>query len=268
MAATAHWTAAADFPGNGSPRDKLGFAVKVATIISTGQRVQPWQFHLADRFVELSADNPSAVHDLDSDEREAMIHCGTALQHLKLALKRHRCFGRVELFPNLDQPTLAARVHPGSNGARDDYERQLSEALEVGEKDSLRRELPDNMVALDVVSRALPGDRGWLEFARSENSRQRLLALLNSPGRAQLKEIRLQNETLVRSIDGAWESTRATSTTFVPPGIGQRLARPARSKNKSAFTKPISRNSRRSMPLTKYSVDGGPMMPKRCISPC
>jgi len=139
MAATAHWTATADFPVNGSPRDKLGFAVKVATLISTWQHVQPWQFHLADQFVELSADNPSVVHDFDSNERDAMIHCGSALQHLKLALKRHRCFGRVELFPDLDQPTLAARVHPGGNGARDDQERQLSEAMAVGETDSSTR---------------------------------------------------------------------------------------------------------------------------------
>ena len=217
MAATAHWTAAADFPVNGSPRDKLGFAVKIATLVATGPPLPPWQFHLADQFVELSADTPSAAYDFDPDEREAMIHCGTALQHLKLALKRHRCFGRVDLFPNLDQPNLAARVHPGGNGARDDYERQLSETLEVGETDSLRRTLPDNTVPLDVVNRAMPGDRGWLEFARSDNSRQRLLELLNPSGQAQLKEIRLQNETLVRSPDGAWESSGTAGTTLPAP---------------------------------------------------
>jgi hypothetical protein len=63
------------------------------------------------------------------------------------------------------------------------------------------------------LSQAPPGERGWLEFARSASSRQRLLELLTSPSRMQLKEIRLQNQTLVRSPDGAWEATGFSAAT-------------------------------------------------------
>ena len=215
MAATAPWTAAADFPVNGSPRDKLGFAVKLATLASVEQHhPKPWQFEIADRFVELFASPQLAAHNSAPDEREAMIHSGTALQYLQFAMKRHHCFGRVELFPDLDQPALAARVHPGTSSARDVQEQQLAAAMEVGEPASPRLELPGNAVPLDVLSRAMAGERGWLEFARSDQSRQRLVEVLNPSRRMQVNEIRLHNETLVRSSVGAWESAAFTGTTL------------------------------------------------------
>lgn len=217
MAATANWTAPTDFPVHGSPRDKLGFAVKLATLASTAQRWQACRFHVSDQFAELSAEPQSAPQMSDATERDAMIHCGTALQHLKLALKRYGCFGRVELFPDLDQPTLAARVHSGSGGTRDEADRELCNALEVKGASLLnppRLELPASETTLDLLGRALPGERGWLEFARSESSRQRLLELLHANSRVRLKEIRFPNETLVRTPDGAWESAGFTGTTL------------------------------------------------------
>lgn len=215
MAATAHWTAAdTDFPANGSPRDKLGFAVKVATLGSVVGTGQPSWFRITDQFVELSARAQLTGHDSDSAEREAMIYCGTALQHLKLALRRHGSLGRVDLFPDLDQPLLAARVHVGCGAARDSYEQQLFDALEVGKASSPRLELPASDSAFEFLNRAGTGDRGWLEFARSDSSRQRLLELAQAGTRVQLKEIRFQNETLARSPDGAWESAGFTGTTL------------------------------------------------------
>ncbi len=215
MAATAHWTAAAGFPMNGSPRDKLGFAVKIATLAAPEPRhTQPWQFQIFDQFIALSAVPPLAAPDFAPDERDAMIQCGTMLQYLKLALKRHQCFGREILFPDLDRPNLAAHIYPGGSGGRDGPERQLSDAMEVAETTAPRLAAPSCASALDAFSRTMPGDRGWLEFARSDGSRQRLLELLNPSRRMQLKEIRLQNETLVRSPDGVWESAGFTGTTL------------------------------------------------------
>ncbi|MGC3956733.1 MAG: hypothetical protein QM813_01840 [Verrucomicrobiota bacterium] len=213
MAATTHWTAA-DSPKNGSPRDKLGLAVKLATLAAAASsQHQPWQFQLSDQFVEVSA-APLTAWDSAPDERTAMIHSGTALQHLKLALKRCHCFGRVELFPDLDRPNLAARVHPGGSGARDEYEQQLSAALEVGEIDSPRLETPSNAMTLTALNQAMPGERGWLEFARSDTSRQRLMELLKTSSHKQVKAIQRQNETLVQSPDGMWESVGFTGTTL------------------------------------------------------
>jgi hypothetical protein len=208
MAAIANWTAAADFPAQGSPRDKLGFAVKLASLRSAGTRWQPWRFQISDHFAELAAHDPLAQPWSDADEREALIQGGTALQHLKLVLKRYRCFGRVELFPDLDQPTLAARVHLGCGGARDAQEQVVSDVMTMEETDFPKPQPLGASAPLELLCQAPPGERGWLEFARSDSSRQRLLELLHPSSRVQLKEIRLQNQTLVRSPDGDWESTR------------------------------------------------------------
>lgn len=207
MAAIANWTAATDFPAQGSPHDKLGFAVKLASLRFAGTRWQPWRFQISDHFAELAAHDPLAHPWSDADEREALIQGGMVLQHLKLVLKRYRCFGRVELFPDLDQPTLAARVHLGCGGARDAQEQVVSDVMTMAEADFPKPQPLSASAPLESLCQTPPGERGWLEFVRSDSSRQRLLELLNSASRVQLKEIRLQNQTLIRSSDGAWEST-------------------------------------------------------------
>lgn len=214
MAATAHWTAAPDFPVHGSPRDKLGSAVKLATLVPAAAPRQPCQFQLSDRFVELTPLASPQDEGLDPAEREAMIECGTRLEYLKLALKRQGGLGRVDLFPDLDRPTLAARVHAGNSGARDLHEQKLFDAMTAGASNPRRLELPISDATLDCLHHGMTGERAWLEFARSENSRQRLLDLTQASGRLQLKEIRLQSETLIRSSHGAWEAAGFTGTTL------------------------------------------------------
>src|SRR6478752_4878866 len=110
MAAIANWTATtAEFPVGGSSRDKLGFATKFATDAALIRLKPGWHCEIQDRCAELF----TAPCHTDEGERQAMIHCGTALQHIKLALKRHGCLGRIDFFPDLEQPNLAARIHTG-----------------------------------------------------------------------------------------------------------------------------------------------------------
>jgi hypothetical protein len=161
-----------------------------------------------DQFVEVSACNPRAAGVFDSEGREAMIQCGMALQQLKLTLKQHGCFGRVDLFPDLDQPELAARVYLGWGGARDDFEQQLFGTLEAGAESSPRIPAPTSEATLASLCRATSGERGWLEFARSEGSRQRLVDLLYTAKRVRATEIEVQQATPVRSAEGAWRLGR------------------------------------------------------------
>lgn len=216
MAAISNWTAAAvDFPKLGPPREKLGFALKQATLASLARGWPTGEARLTDQSVELFAHGGKAMDPLDFEGRALMIYCGAGLQHLKLVLQRHGCLGRVDLFPDLADPKLAARVHLGCGGLRDALEQQLSDALEVGEAGTRRVEQPVADATLELLGRAGVGERGWVEFAQSESSRQRLAGLLGrGAGRLHLKEVRFQNETLVRAADGSWESGGFTSTTL------------------------------------------------------
>ena len=104
----------ADFPPTGTPREKMLFALKYAMLEPTGIDWQPWEFQVEDSRINLIARNPSERNPVDPEGRELMIGCGSALLHLKLALKHFGCLGRIELFPDMDQPALVAVIHFGS----------------------------------------------------------------------------------------------------------------------------------------------------------
>ena len=171
---------------------------------------EPAEFRIREQFVEVFAHDAPVSEVLDPEGREAMIHCGTAVQYLKLTLKQHGCLGRVDLFPDLDQPNLAARVHLGGSGARDELERQLFKATEAGEG---LRQLPTPISDATLVwlSRVTTGERSWLEFARSEGSRQRLVDLIQAAKRVRTAEVQVRNESPVRLPDGGWRLGRLAS---------------------------------------------------------
>lgn len=179
MSASSTWNVSeADFPAHGSPRERLGFALKYAALAPTELNWQPWTFRLGDAHLEIIAQPQPTLELIDPDGRELFIGCGAALQHLKLALKHFGCLGRVELFPDLDEPMLVARVNFGFSREREAVEKLLFEAMNAsGTAATLPAETLVSEVRLIELSRAVAGERGWLEFAQSETSRQRVVEI-------------------------------------------------------------------------------------------
>jgi len=196
----------AGFPATGSSRERLGFAVRQAMLVAGEQHWWAGEFRVKEESVELSAQDSETF---DPEGRHAMIQCGAILQYLKLTLKRHGYFGRVELFPDLDQPRLAARVYPGRSGTRDDCESQLCLAMETG-GNSRRLPVPVSNAVFDAFQRATTGARSWLEIARCDESRQRLAELVRVRRTIQATEIQVRNDTLFRSVDGRWKLVKLT----------------------------------------------------------
>ncbi len=208
-----------DFPVNGTPRQKLGFAVKQVMLTLPERPWQPCELRMSDPFVELIANNGPQVEALDPEGREPMISCGASLQYLKIALKHYGCLGRVELFPDLDEPVLAARIHIGCSGERDAQEARLFEAMKLRQTNSFWPDPPPvTEETLDVLSYAFAGERGWLEYAQSEVSRQRLQKLAGAGGRLQVDEVRYRSETLTAT--NGWEPGG-----FVRSLLNERFAR-------------------------------------------
>ena len=133
--------------------------------------------------IELASGDGRMGDAMDPEGRERMISCGAALHHLKLALKHFGCLGRVELFPDLDQPTLAARIHIGSGRKRDVRENHLFAAMT---KKLPAGESPISETTLAMLGGVVTGERGWVEFARSESSWKRLLEFAGSSERRRL----------------------------------------------------------------------------------
>ena len=208
VAASAHPKISdADFPAKASGREKLAFSVRQSMLQCEPQHWGSVEFCIRDQFVELSVRKSTAASIFDPEGRDRMIHCGVALQHLKLTLKRHGCFGRVDMFPDLDQPDLAARVHLGNGGMRSDFEKGLFKAME-GEETVCR--LQASISGVDSLRRAAAGERSWLELARCEGSQQRLKELVLAPERIRATEIQVQNETVTHSSIGRWKLPRFT----------------------------------------------------------
>jgi len=163
-----------NFPANGSPRQKLEFAAKLATLAPTGSALPRWSYRVADTHLELLAKEDHEARPVYPDEHASVVDSGAALMYLKLALKHHGCFGRVALFPDLDDPELVARVHLGSCVERNSEERLLFAAMSEGRGNG---ETPVSETMLAALHQAVAGERGWLDVARSEMSRRRLVEI-------------------------------------------------------------------------------------------
>lgn len=120
MSAPSLWNLSAEgFPADGSPRQKLGFALHYATLAPTTIQLPSWEPRLADTHLEMMAHDNPALEAMDRDGRESMIDCGAALQYLKLALKHFNCLGRIAIFPNLTRAScrlfcVLVRLHQPS----------------------------------------------------------------------------------------------------------------------------------------------------------
>jgi hypothetical protein len=167
-----------DFPANGSPRQKLDFALKFASLAPTESGWQPWHFRTEESHIELMAKDNPATKTSDPDRRAFVIGCGTALLYLKLALKHFGCLGRVVLFPDLGEPMLVARIYFGFCREREAQEKLLFKAM-TGSRttDSPLGGTPVSEIMLSALSHAAAGERGWLDFVQSETSRQHVLKI-------------------------------------------------------------------------------------------
>jgi len=175
--------AEAVFPGDGSPRQRLSFVLKYAALAPLETNWQPWTFQLGASQLELFANADPAREMTDPDGREALIGCGAALHHLKLALKHFGNLGRVELFPDLAEPTLAARIHLGFGRTQEAQENILFAALTRRPPAASLGELPVSETMLTAINHAVATERGWLDFLQSETSRQRVaeIAFASAP---------------------------------------------------------------------------------------
>ena len=179
MSASSIWNVTEqNFPVDGSPRQKLVFAMKYVALAPTQNGWQPWNFRMSDTHLELMAQNDPARNAVDPDGREMMIGCGAALLYLKLALKHFGCLGRVALFPDLGDSALVARIHFGFCSERDPWEKLLFEAMSENRANVLSAGgtlVSETMLA--ALSHAAAGERGWLDFTQSETSRRYVMRI-------------------------------------------------------------------------------------------
>ena len=183
MNANGTWnTTGTPLPNDATVLQKLGQAVR-ATVIAGGKSAWlPWRLRLFDEYVELLVRTGSSAPD-DTDDRHAIIQCGAALFHLKLALKHLGNLGRVELFPDLAGTGLVARIHSGFTRANGMMEQVLFETM-TNENNPFAStpERPVDDSVIQMLQNVAPDGKAWLEFSRCESSHTRLVELADSGG--------------------------------------------------------------------------------------
>jgi hypothetical protein len=150
-------------------------ASEFKTKAKTSLQGPPVQVRLPAGLAELSVNTQGDIEAQLPNDRDLLIQCGEALFHLRLVLQRFGRMGQVQLFPDLDQLSLVARIPYEFNGD--------TTVLESLAMDELFRERPESMppgeaaVSNQVLARlAMVGTNGraWLDFSQSGLSRQQL----------------------------------------------------------------------------------------------
>jgi nitroreductase len=85
--------------------DAVGSACRAPSLHNS----QPWQWVFSDGQLRLFLD-PSRVMDTDQSAREALIGCGAALDHLRVAMAAAGWRAHVDRFPNSDNPNHLASI--------------------------------------------------------------------------------------------------------------------------------------------------------------
>ena len=85
-------------------------AVQLACRAPSLHNSQPWHWVLEDNAVQLYLDTERVLYGTDHSGREALIGCGAALDHFRVAMAAAGWAANVERFPNPNSPVLLASI--------------------------------------------------------------------------------------------------------------------------------------------------------------
>jgi hypothetical protein len=210
------WSEAIDaFPLTGSNRQKALAAIRYAVLAPSSHNTQPWLFRLRDAAVDLLLDRSRGLPVADPDDRELMLSCGAALYHLRLSLS---CFGvgnAVQLFPDGDDPDLAARVAYSGETQPTEYERELFAQIPLRRTNRFPFDpapLPSTLVR--ELVHAAEAEGAWAAVVEDEEDRGWLADLIAAADRRQLADKRFRREL------AAWTRPNGSHRGDGIPGYG------------------------------------------------
>jgi hypothetical protein len=142
-------------------------AVLLACRAPSVHNSQPWRWVAEDGVLRLFVDRRRTVPCTDHSGREAIISCGTALDHLRVAMLVAGWQSEIKTFPNPGDPDLLASIGFGPVDHITDTQRRRAEAILQRRTDRLplgrptywdffepvlRGTIDENLVTLDVLS--------------------------------------------------------------------------------------------------------------------
>lgn len=207
------WTVSEhDFPREGAVEEQLLFLLNYAVLAPSGHNTQPWMFRVAGGGIEMYADRRRALAVVDPGDRELVMSCGTALFHLRVAMRHFGYKPLVTLLPDTERHDLMARVQMGPA-----YEPNLSDHrlfMAIKKRRTNRQPFDDRPVPSPELSRLVEAAReegAVLHVLRDERQKNALAELIAEGDRRQGRDPRFRREL------AAWVHTsRAHSRDGLP----------------------------------------------------
>jgi len=150
--------------------DAVGSACRAPSLHNS----QPWQWVFSDGQVRLFLD-PSRVMDTDQSAREALIGCGAALDHLRVAMAAAGWRVHVNRFPNSDNPNHLASIEFSPIEYMTERDRRRASAIWERRTDRLPFSAPSDWQSFEpMLSSSVDGSSVHVDII-SEDMRPRLL---------------------------------------------------------------------------------------------
>ncbi len=135
---------------------------------------QPWQWVFSDGRLRLFLD-PSRVMDTDQSARQALIGCGAALDHLRVAMAAAGWRAHIDRFPNPDSPNHLASIDFTPIEFMTERDRRRAGAIWERRTDRLPFSTPTDWMSFEpVMTTSIDGSAVHAEII-PENLRPQLL---------------------------------------------------------------------------------------------
>jgi nitroreductase len=150
--------------------DAVGSACRAPSLHNS----QPWQWVFSDGQLRLFLD-PSRVMDSDQSAREALIGCGAALDHLRVAMAAAGWRAHVDRFPNPDNENHLASIEFTPIEYMTERDRRRASAIWERRTDRLPFSAPTDWMSFEpVLSSGVDGSAVHVHIV-PENLRPRLV---------------------------------------------------------------------------------------------
>ncbi|WNG89762.1 NAD(P)H nitroreductase [Mycobacterium sp. ITM-2016-00317] len=130
----------------------LGLACRAPSLHNS----QPWRWAITDAGVDLFADPQRLLRTADASGREALISCGAALDHFRVAMAAAGWQTHVQRFPDPDNTCHLARIEFSATADAEDHRRR-ADAILLRRSDRLAMAAPPDwellIEALELTSR-------------------------------------------------------------------------------------------------------------------
>ena len=201
-----------EFPKQGAPHEQLRFLLNYAILAPSGHNTQPWLFCIADDGIEIYADRRRALAVVDPSDRELVMSCGTALFHLRVAMRHFGYMPIVSLLPRSDHPDFMARIRLGAAHEPTLNEHRLFMAIK--KRRTNRQPFVDRPVPspeMDHLVMASRDEGATLHVLRSAAEKRDLAALIAEADRRQA-----DNPSFRRELAAWLHSNRSNSRDGLP----------------------------------------------------